>query len=50
MTNTFTFTYLLNRNRLTDIEYRLVVASEERRWGMAWDLGLADTSRYIQDG
>ena len=32
------------------MEYRRVVASEERRRGTAWDLGLAHTSRYIQDG
>ena len=44
MTNTFTFTYLLNRNRLTDIEYRLVVAKGEGgRGGLDWEF---ETSRW----
>ena len=41
------WTYLQNRNRLTDIENRLVVAKEEGRTG---SLQLADVNYYIQDG
>ena len=41
-------TYLQSRNRLTDIENRLVVAKEERD-GEEWTerLGLADVNCYI---
>ena len=36
--------YLQNKNRLTDIVNRLVVAKGERRWGgMDWEFGI---SRY----
>ena len=36
------WTYLWNRNRLTDIENRLVVAKGEGRWGgMDWEFGVS---------
>ena len=42
------WTYLQNKNKLTNIENRLVVAKDERRWGgMSGRLGLADTNYYI---
>ena len=38
-------TYLQKRNRLTDIDYRLVVAGGVGRGsGMDWDLGLVDAN------
>ena len=42
-------TYLWNKNRLTDIENRLVVAKGEGRVGEGWirSLGLADGIYYI---
>ena len=43
------WTYLQNRNRLTGIEIRLVVAKEERVGGEGWtgNLGLGGASYYI---
>ena len=43
--------HLRTRNRLTDIEDRLVVAKAENV-GEAWigNLGLADANYYIQNG
>ena len=42
----YKWTYLWNRNRLTDIEDRLIVAKGER--GMEWDaLWVVDTNYYI---
>jgi len=40
--------YLQDRNRLTDIENRLVVVKEERgRSGMDGNLGLVDANYYF---
>ena len=33
------WTYLLNRNRLTDIENRVMVAKEEGKGGLDWEFG-----------
>ena len=43
-------TYLQNRNRLTDIENRLVVAKEEggNREGWTGSLGLEDTNSHLE--
>ena len=43
---------LQNRNRLTDIENRLVVAKAEVRVEKGWfgGLGLADANCYIENG
>ena len=44
-------TYLQNRNRLIDIENRLVVAKgEEGRSGMNYEFGLLDANYYIWNG
>ena len=40
-------TYLLNKNRLTDIENRLVVGGGRVGEGMNGNLGLAETNYYI---
>ena len=40
------WTYLRNRNRLTDIENRLVVAKEEMGEGWSGSLGLPDANYY----
>ena len=40
-------TYLQNRNRLTDVENRLVVAKEEERVGWKGSLGLAVANYYL---
>ena len=44
------WTYLQKRNRLTDIENRIVVAKKEGRSGMEVSLGLVDTNYYIYNG
>ena len=37
----------LNRNKLTDIQNRRVVAKGEGRRGVNWGVGLADANYYI---
>ena len=46
------WTYLQNKNRLTDIENRLVVVNGGGGRGEEWigSLGFADANYYIQDG
>ena len=33
-------TYLQNRNRVTDIENKLIVAKSESRRGINWEIGI----------
>ena len=47
----YKWTYLWNRNRLTDTENRLVVAKGEGvEGGMEWEVGGSRCKLYIQDG